>query len=72
MTNSKTYELTDDQIDAIWARAGHAQDLTMVDFCERALDGDETSRRIVERSARDVEIYAAVVRVTPLARGEWR
>lgn len=53
--------LTDEQLDAIWRRAGQAQDMTMVDFVERALDGDEFSRRLVSMSARDVAIYAAVV-----------
>lgn len=54
--------LTDDQLDAVWQRAGRADDRSMLQLVERALDGDATSRQIVSRSARDVEIYAAVVR----------
>lgn len=54
--------LTDTQLDALWLRAGRAQDYTMCDFAERALDGDEVCRRICERSARDVAIYAEAVR----------
>lgn len=66
MTNTNT-ELTDADLDAVWARAGAAQDYTMVDFCERALDGDDTSRRIVASSTRSVEIYAAAVAVSRAA-----
>lgn len=54
--------LTDTQLEAIWVRAGRAQDYTMCDFCERALDGDEVCRRICTSSARDVPIYAEAVR----------
>lgn len=54
--------LTDDQLDAIWRRAGRADDRSMLELVERALDGNEVCRRIVSRSARDVEIYAEVVR----------
>lgn len=53
--------LTDEQLDAVWRRAGKAQDMTMVDFCERALDGDEFIRRLVGQSVRDVSIYAEAV-----------
>lgn len=53
--------LTDEQLDAVWRRAGKAQDMTMVEFCERALDGDEFSRRLVGMSVRDVSIYAEAV-----------
>lgn len=55
-------DLTDDQIGAIWQRAHRAGDGSMVDFCERALDGDQVARRIVAGSTRDVAIYADVVR----------
>lgn len=54
--------LTDTQLEAIWIRAGRAQDLTMCEAVERALDGDEFCRRLVTMSARDVEIYREAVR----------
>lgn len=54
--------LTESQLDAVWRRAGQAQDYTMCDFAERAMDGDEFSARIVARSVRDVAIYAEAVR----------
>lgn len=59
--NITTESLTDDDLDAVWRRAGRAQDYTMVDFVERALDGDESARRIVASSVRSVNIYTAVV-----------
>lgn len=61
--------VTDADLDAVWCRAGQAEDMTMVDLVERALDGDDTSRRIVARSVRDVEIYrVAVATARALAR----
>lgn len=57
-----TKSLTDEQLDVVWCLAGQAQDTTMVDLCERALDGDDFCRRLVGMSVRDVEIYAEAVR----------
>jgi hypothetical protein len=54
--------LTITQLEAVWRRAGRAQDYTMCEFAERALDGDEAAARIVASSARDVEIYREAVR----------
>lgn len=54
--------LTEDQLEAVWRRAGAAQDYTMCDFVERALDGNEAAARVVARSVRDVAIYAAAVK----------
>ena len=62
VTSMTTTNLTDAQLDAIWIRAGRAGDLTMCGFVERALDGDDFSRRLVARSARDVSIYAEAIR----------
>lgn len=59
---SQLATLTDDQLCAVWQRAGRADDRSMLELVERALDGDPACRQIVSRSARDVEIYAAVVR----------
>lgn len=53
--------LTDDQLDAVWQRAIKADDRSMISTVERAMDGDDVCRRIASMSARDVEIYAAVV-----------
>lgn len=50
--------MTDEQLEAMWHRAHEAQDRTMIDIVERALDGDEFMRRQAAMSARDVEIYA--------------
>lgn len=50
------------QLEAVWHRAGQAQDYTMCDLAERALDGDEVCARIVASSVRDVAIYAEAVR----------
>lgn len=54
--------LTDDQLEAIWHRAMKADDRSMIEIVERAMDGDLVCRRIAGSSARDVEIYAAVVK----------
>lgn len=62
MTNNGLTLLTDDQLEAMWVRAGLAQDFTMVDFCERAMDGSDFHRRQCTLSARDVAIYAEVVK----------
>jgi hypothetical protein len=55
-------QLSETQLEAVWTRAGLAKDYTMVDFVERALDGDEFAARTVARSARDVPIYAKAVK----------
>jgi hypothetical protein len=54
--------LTESQLEAVWRRAGKAQDYTMCSFAERAMDGDKASARIVAASVRDVAIYAEAVR----------
>ena len=53
--------LTDLQLEAMWHRAMKADDRSMIDIIERALDGSEVDRRIAGMSARDVEIYAVAV-----------
>lgn len=53
--------LADTQLEALWHRAHQADDRSMIEIVERALDGDNACRRIASQSARDVEIYAAVV-----------
>ncbi len=54
--------LTESQLEAVWQRAGKAQDYTMCSLAECAMDGDELCAREVARSARDVEIYREAVR----------
>lgn len=55
-------DLTDDQLEVLWHRAMKADDRSMISIVERAMDGDLVCRRIAGSSARDVEIYAAVVK----------
>ena len=46
---------TDAQIEALRAEAGAAGDLTMVEICDRALDGDTEARRNVARVIADAQ-----------------
>lgn len=54
--------LTDSQLETLWHRAMLADDRSMIEIVERALDGDDACRQIAARSARDVEIYAVALR----------
>lgn len=56
-----TKQLTDDQIESMWHRAMIANDVSMIEIIERALDGDDVCRNIATTSSRNVDIYAEVV-----------
>ncbi len=52
---TKTYTVTDEQIDALRAEAGQAGDVAQVAICDSALDGDDTARAECARVIADAE-----------------
>lgn len=55
---TKTIEITDEQIEALRTEAGEHGDLAQVELCDAALGGDEAARARCERAIRAAQAMA--------------